>query len=218
MSTPDQIKASFYTYLDQEFGPGFAKLIESPAGVKIGERVLYLPASGQEVKRADTEQANREIEGGITRLAAHLSDEIDSLQYHIEPVISSGLPYPRAVDIPHVSDLALGNLAANYATSAAELPQKNFSLLWLFGVIFTYSAKYLLYLDFMHPRLRTLYIAEYDVEFEFAKGREIPEQLKSFTVRQAEMTKIIEARQDVDWAKLVQIDTVVQTLIKIKDA
>jgi hypothetical protein len=214
MSTPDQVKASFYNYLAQEFGPGFADLVDPPAGVKIGERVLYLLVSDQEAQRADTQQANREIEEDFTRLAARLSEEIDGMQYYTEPIVSSGLPYPRAVDIPHVSNLALGNLAVHYATSPDELPEKNFSLLWLFGVIFTYSTKYLLYLDFTHPKLRVLFVAEYDVEFEFAKGREIPEQLKTFTILQAKTAKMVEDREDVIWAKLVQIDTAAHTMIK----
>ena len=118
------------------------------------------------------------------------------------------------MDIPHVLNLALGNLATNYATSPDELPEKDFALRWLFGVIFTYSAKYLLYLDFTHPQLRAVYVAEYDIEFESAKGRGIPEQFENFTIQQTELAKLVEIRQDVIWAKLVQIDTAVQAVIK----
>jgi hypothetical protein len=96
MSTTDKIKASLYSYLNQEFGPGFTNLNEPPEGVKIGEWVIYLLESGQNVQWAGTEQANR----------------------------------------------------------------------------------------------------EYDVEFEFAKGREISQQLKSFAVRQASMAKMVETQPD----------------------
>ena len=218
MSTPDQVKASFDDYLHQRFGSGFVNLIKPPAEIKIGERVLYMLAGDHEARRADTEQANREAEESLAALISRLSDEITGLQYYTEPVVSSGLPYPRAVDIPHVSDLALGSLAADYATSPDEFPEKDFALLWLFGAIFTYSAKYLLYLDFTHPKLRAVYVAEYDVEHEYSKGSDIPQQLKAFVSRQAEMVEMVEARQEVCWAKLVQIDTAVQAAIKTGDS
>jgi hypothetical protein len=217
MSTPDQLKAGFYHYLDREFGSGLIDLIRLPAGVRIGERVLYMLLGNEEAERADTKQTNREVEESFARLADQLSEEIGVLRYSTEPAIDSGLPYPRAVDIPYVSDLALGSLATRYAASPDELPEKDFSLLWLFGVIFTYSAKYLLYLDFAHPKLRAVYVAEYDAEYEFSKGRDILEQFKAFMVRQAEIAAMIEVRQDVCWAKLVQIDTIVQTMIKTCD-
>ena len=79
------------------------------------------------------------------------------------------------------------------------------------------QASFYAYLDFTHPKLRAVYVAEYDVEFDLSQGRDIPEQLKAFTTRQAEMAKMAEARQDIQWAKLVQIDTAVQAMIKTRN-
>lgn len=214
MQTPEQVKADFYAYLDQKFGSGFSALITPPEEVEIGERALYILANGRKAQRANMERANWEFENEIEDLANELAGEFPGLQYSVDLATSSGLPYPRAVDIPGASDLALGWLAGAYAKSAEELPAPGFPLCWLLGVIFTPSAKYLLYLDFMHPRLRALYVAEYDVEMEFFKGRDIPQQFRFFAAQQAEMVAVVEGRPDIRWAKLVQVDGAIWTSVQ----
>lgn len=218
MKTPEQVTAEFFAYLDRQFGPGLGDLIKPPPGVKLGERVLYQLLENQEARRPDIAQDNREIEASFAQLAAELAADIDGLDYHTEPATSSGLPYPRAIDIPYAADLALGSLAVDFAASTAELPEPGFALRWLLGAIFAPSAKYLIYLDFTHPKLRALYVAEYDVEYSLSPPPDIHEQLRAFTARQAEMENVTGANQDILWAKLVQIDAEIRTVTKTKNS
>ena len=215
MKTPNQVKTDFFDYLDQKFGTDrLTGLVKLPPEVRIGERVLYQMTDGQEASRLDTEKLNQENDEAFGKIAAQISEEIEGATFFTEPATSSGLPYPRTIDIPSMSDLALGNLASNYETNHEELPTKDFPVLWLFGAIFGYSSKYLIYLDFTDPRLRALYIAEYDVEHDFSAGRDIPQKLRSFLIRREKLTKTIAQRQDVLWAKLVQTDSLVHTTMK----
>lgn len=175
-----QLQVDFFNYLDQKFGSGFSGQFAVPAGVQVGERVLYKLADGGEATRADIERANQAFAASMAEVAAQLAEVTGDLQYTLDPAVNSGLPYPRTVDVPHAADLALGSLAQQYATSQEKLPTADFALVWLLGGIFGYSASTFIYLDFSHPQLKALYTAEYDVVDDYNSGKKIPEQITSF--------------------------------------
>jgi hypothetical protein len=211
MQTLDQIKAEFYGYLEQRFESGLTDLVAPPAGVKIGERVLYQLVDGEEAQRADIEKQNQDFEKNMAELVEKMSSETGTKpEFYTDPMISSGLPYPRAIDVPYVSEFCMGSLATDYAASHDEFPTKDFPIRWLFGVVFGYSAKTLLYMDFTDPKVRALYVANYDAEHELLAGKDIPQEFKAFIVQQAMMKHIYSPREEVHWIKIVQTNGAVQ--------
>lgn len=205
MQTLDQIKDEFYGYLEQRFGPGLTDFVAPPARVKIGERVLYQLVDGEEAQRADIEKQNQDFEKNMAELVEKMSEGTGTKpEFYTDPMISSGLPYPRAIDVPHVSEIYMGSLATDYAASHDEFPTKDFPILWLFGVVFGYSTKTLLYMDFTDPKIRVLYVANYDAEHELLAGKDIPQEFRAFTIQQAIMKHMYGPREDVHWIKMVQ--------------
>lgn len=206
MKSLEQVRADFDSYLKNRFGFEMEDLVTVPAGVSVGERVLYLLNPNTRAARADIDQSNREIIEGMADIVADLEGLTPGVTLHIDPIMDSGLPYVRAVDLPYASELALGSLADDYAYNDDELPAPDFPVRWLFGLVFGYSAKYLLYLDFTEAKLRALFVAEYDSEFEPFTGQKVPELLRAFVSRQRDIQASASAAPDVLWVKLVQTD------------
>lgn len=203
MKSAPAVEQAFYLYLDRQFGQGFSQLIAPPDGYKIGERVLYTLEGGDEaVRNEDTSQSDAEIK----RVLEDVVDKIDGARVVNEPVVSSGLPYPRLIDVPYASDFLLGDLSERYAQSDELLPSPDFPVVWVFGVLFGYSAKQLLYLDFRHPKAKAVFCVAYDDENDVTAGRHMRSQLASFIARQKQVSALAEERADVHWAKLFQVN------------
>ena len=212
MMTEIKVKEQFYEYLADKFGESFTELIEPPEGVMIGERMLYKLQNGQKAERKEMTQ--KDIDK-FHQMVADIAEKNGGVALESEPPVTSGLPYPRVVDILDWSDVAMDIPAKKYVLSDDLLPKDNFAIEWLFGVVFSPSGKQLVYIDFTHPKVKVAFSADYDAEYDFTIGLEMPRRLRQFKEKRAEIIQEVESRSNVLWAKLVQLDD--ETFMRLKN-
>jgi len=205
--TPQEVKEQFFNYLTKTFGKKFLFLITPPDGVEIGERVLFKLQDGKKAERCEeTKQETEEFHQSLVEAVGG----IEGIQIlPTEPPVSSGLPYPRIVDIRDW-DIAYDNPAKEYLTSDALLPKENFSIDWLFGLVFGFE-KQLIYIDFTHPKVKVIFSFVYDFEDVFIKTHLVYKRLEQFNKMRDALIEEAEGNPDLLWIKLVQIDETVST-------
>jgi hypothetical protein len=122
--------------------------------------------------------------------------------------VSSGLPYPRLIDLPGSSIMWDAELR-NYMNTEVVLPSEDFPLEWVVGVLHTPSQSMLLYLDFTHATVKAIFRVFYDAEHASVRdeGAGVLARFEQFQRKKQELEADCERRQNVAWAKLVQIDT-----------
>jgi len=133
---------------------------------------------------------------------------------HLSPPITSDLPYPRAVDIIDCGEVGMDLPARRYLNSSDLLPKTDFSILWLFGVVFFHSSKRLVHIDFTHPKVKAAFSVEYDVEHDFEAGLNMKRQFDVFKAKYADLVRPASSRPGVMWSRLLQLDD--ELLVKIK--
>ena len=207
-----EVKEQFYGYLTQEFGDKFTEMIEPPIEAKIGERVLYLledsvTASRKKFDRAANDAHRQMLQQMCEEVGAQLSP-------FSEPPTDSGLPYPRMVDITDWNEV----LVKGYVSSGDLLPKKNFTIKWLFGLCFWHSNKQLVYIDFTHPKVKTVLSAEYDDEYDLSMGNNMQSRLEEFKEKRAKLIREVDTNPLAFWAKLVQLNDTVFSQIKTGDS
>lgn len=203
-----EVKEQFYGYLTQEFGEKFTGMIEPPAEVKIGERVLYLLKDSDTATRKEFDQAANDAH---RQMLQQMAEEVGAqLSPFSEPPTDSGLPYPRMVDITDWSEV----LVKNYCSSGDLLPKEDFAIKWLFGLCFWPSGKQLVYIDFTHPKVKTVLSAEYAQEYDFSTGDNMQSRLEKFKEKRAKLIQEVDSNPFAFWAKLVQVNDTVFSQIK----
>src|SRR3989344_1693278 len=207
-----EVKEQFYGYLTQDFGDKFTEMIEPPIEAKIGERVLYLledsvTASRKKFDRAANDAHRQMLQQMCEEVGAQLSP-------FSEPPTDSGLPYPRMVDITDWNEV----LVKGYVSSGDLLPKKNFTIKWLFGLCFWHSNKQLVYIDFTHPKVKTVLSAEYDDEYDLSMGNNMQSRLEEFKEKRAKLIREVDTNPLAFWAKLVQLNDTVFSQIKTGDS
>jgi hypothetical protein len=95
------------------------------------------------------------------------------------------------------------------------LPKENFSIEWLFGLVFGASDKRLVYIDFTHPKVKTAFSVQYDSEYELTFRHSMHEWLQAFSEKRAKMINVVESNPEIGWIKLVQINEQVLTQDKL---
>ena len=206
-----ELKEQMYEYLNDKFGEGFTDLIELPREVKIGERVLYLLNPGHTVSRKEFEQA------AIDEHQEMLEDIVKKTGGFLAPTelpVESGLPDPRTVDILDWSDVAMDIPAKEYLLSDNLSPKEDYSIDWLFGLVFWHSSKQLVYIDFTHPKVKTVLSMEYDSEYQWTLGKNMYSNLAAFIQKRKDLIADIEARAGDGWTKLLQLNDTVFIQLK----
>ena len=207
-----EVKDQFYGYLTHEFGEGFTKMIEPPAEVTIGERVLYLLKDSETASRKEFDHAANDA---LRKTLQEVADEAGSLlSPFIELPVESGLPYPRMVDIIDWGEVAMDIPAKKWVVSDDLLPKEDFTIKWLFGLCFWHSVKQLVYIDFTHPKVKTVLSAEYDEEYGISTGDNMHARLEQFKAKRAKLIQDVDANPYAYWAKLVQLNDTTFSQIK----
>jgi hypothetical protein len=211
MKTETEILEDFITYLVHKFGKEIVEVIDIPDEAKVGERVLYKLISDQVAQRKDFTQDYKELNKTLAEIAQKVSGTV-----HIDQPTDSGLSYPRTIDIIDWSEVAMQIPAKKYATSSDLLPKADFSIEWLFGLVFGYSSKRLIYIDFIHPKVKAAFSVEYDAEYDWSAGSDMIQLLNKFREKQTELIKDASSNESILWAKLVQLNDEVLVQIKTK--
>ena len=204
-SQPQQLKQEFINYLKSTFGEEFPQLIHEPKGVQIGERVLYKlkndkPAVRHELSKQEIEALHQKM------VEIAKSTGADESAVTTDPPTSSGLPYPRLVDLPGAGIIWDKELKT-YLESDELLPAPDFSLEWAIGIVQA-SDTLLMYLDFTHPKVKAIFTASYDFDWESIEGRaNIRDRFKQFHEKERELKAQIENNTGMMWAKIVQLDS-----------
>ena len=132
----------------------------------------------------------------------------DASRVTFEPPVSSGLPYPRLIDLPG-NQLIWDKYLTEYLKSNNLLPSPEFPLEWVVGVLLMPSEKILLHLDFTHPKVKAIFRASYDTGDVPQPGEraDIRNRLRQFREKKADLESQVEHRGDMLWAKLIQVDS-----------
>ena len=202
--TDDQLakqRTSFLAYLKGTFGEEFIQQIDEPEGLQIGERVLYRLAGRATGTRR--EPSERELDR-IREQTTHIAGSTGASAVTFEPPRSSGLPYPRLIDLPG-STIIWDTELKQYMGSDGPLPARDFPLEWAVGVLLT-SEVLLLYVDFTHPKVKAVFRGSYDPEHDFGGRARIGEEFKRFRQKEDELRRRTDADSTIAWAKIVQID------------
>lgn len=211
----EQLREQFMGYLKRTFGEEFLRLIDEPKGVQIGERVLYKLKDEKKVERHElSKQEIEEMRQEMVNLAK--STGVDESAVTFEPPISSGVPYPRLMDLPG-SEIMWDKELKKYLQSDDLLPSHDFFLEWVIGILLMSSEKMLMYLDFTHPKVKAIFRVCYDSEYDAPSKASILDRFKQFREKEGELKTQIENEANMLWVKIVQLD--METVcIKIKDA
>jgi len=166
--------------------------------------VLYLLAGTSPVERRET-TATEQRE--FRKLIERIGQDSGAIEVSGEPPVSSGLPYPRLVDIPGwdvLFDIPLNR----YLDSPSVFPSVDFRILWLVGVTSSYSEKRLACIDMRHAQVKGLFIATYEEEYgSIGLTRQVRRAFERFLTRVTD--RIAEAsRPDVayEWVKVASCD------------
>lgn len=192
----------FIDYLAETFGEEILGTIPAPHDHEVGERVLYKLRDGVSVERKEATQKDAD---DFLEILKNAMSGIGEAQVTTALPVTSGLPYPRMVDILDWS-VAMEIPAKKYLASDALLPKENFSILWLLGVSIGSSSKQLVYIDFTHPKVKTIFSAAYDREFDFGRRDEAFWHMHQFMAARDSLIAEADAESSMRWSKLVQID------------
>lgn len=207
--TTEELKQWLLSYLTETFGDQFLNLITPPDGVETGERVMFKLREGVKAERHEVTPQEAED------FHRSLVESMPGIKIHTEPPLSSGLPYPRMVDITDWS-IAYDNPAKEYLTSDTLLPKDDFNIDWLLGVVFS-SERRFVYIDFTHPKVKAIFSFVYDDESIHTKSHLVYPQLKEFKETYLSYIKEAADSNDLLWIKLVQIDETILTQKKARD-
>jgi len=202
MTSKTDLKKWLYEYLTEEFGKEFIGLINPPHDVENGERVLYKLKHNTQAQRKEITQKDQD---DFRNLLEDIAQKSGGTVAKIEPVVSSGLPYPRLIDIPQWSALAYQKNVADYLNSEEILPKPDFNIEWLFGLLFGYSNKQLVYINFTHPKVKAAFCMDYDVEYS-SEGADLPAQFERFVKRMKQLTDETDTT-NMQWSKLIQVNS-----------
>ena len=204
-SEREHLRQDLTNHLRNTFGEEFLRLLNEPQGVQVGERVLYKLKEGTQAQRH--EPSSQELEA-LKRKHIELakSTGADASRVIFEPPVSSGLSYPRLVDLPG-NQIMWDKYLTEYLKSDDLLPSPEFPLEWVVGVMLTPSEKMLLHLDFTHPKVKAIFRASYDIDGIPQTGERtgIGNRLRQFRDKARELES--QVRGGLLWAKLVQVDS-----------
>src|SRR5207302_318975 len=205
-SERERLRQDLINHLRNTFGEELLRLLNEPQGVQVGERVLYKLKEGTQAQRR--EPSSQELEA-LKRKHIELakSTGADASRVIFEPPVSSGLPYPRLVDLPG-NQIMWDRYLTEYLKSDDLLPSPDFPLEWVVGVLLMPSEKMLLYLDFTHPKVKAIFRASYDSSDVPQSGERaaIRNRLRQFREKKGNLESQVEQRGDILWAKLIQVD------------
>lgn len=204
MTNEIEVKEQFYEYLTHEFGEEFTKMIEPPEEAKIGERVLYFLKDSEIASRKEFDHEANDALRTTLQEVANKSGAL--LSPFIELPVESGLPYPRMVDIIDWDEVAMDIPAKKWVLSDDLLPKEDFGIKWLFGLCFWHSEKQLVYIDFTHPKVKTVLSAEYDEEYRISTGDNMQARLEQFKEKRMKLIQEVDANPCAYWAKLLQLN------------
>jgi hypothetical protein len=203
MITKEKRKQQLYNELNNTFGSEFTKLIDPPKGVEIGERVLYKLTG---TRKAKWKEITKKDIDAFHKIAVNIAAQSGGVASIVEPPTTSGLPCPRLVDITGWIEVAMPIPAKKYLVSDDLLPEPGFSIEWVLGTVFGPSDKQVVYIDFTHPKVKTVFSCDYDSEYEIYAEREMHSRLSAFLERKAQIIKRVESQPNILWAKLIQLD------------
>ena len=190
-------------YLRAAFGRDLLPLSDAPAGVQIGERVLYKVTPGTKVARTEPARAAQDE---LRQMMTDFAKRTGASRARFEGPVSSGLPHPRLIDLPGSSIMWDTELKA-YVESDALLPSADFPLEWVAGVFQGGTEDMLLYLDFTHAKVKSIFRLFYDVHGGPSRGAmNVVSLYEAFRTRKGELEARCERSPEVAWAKLVQVD------------
>jgi hypothetical protein len=118
-------------YLNQTFGQQFWRLLREPEGVQVGERVLYKVKPNTKVTRQEPSKRDQQA---FWQDLIDLATRTGGTRVTFEPPVSSGLPYPRLVDLPG-SSIMWDSELRKYMNTDVVLPSEDFPLEWVVGVL-----------------------------------------------------------------------------------
>ncbi len=202
-TTEAEVKQQFYEYLSHTFGAKFVKLIDPPEDVRIGERVLYKLTSQKEAMRKEVSQ--KEIDDLRQKLAT-IAENAGIAPIEVDPPTTSGLPYPRLVDIGDYNDVAMDAPARAYIVSNDLLPKPDFSIEWLFGTVFRPSDKQLVFVDFAHPQVKAAFSFEYDFEYGSPVQPDMYKHFRRFKALRNKVIREAKSKSELLWVKILQLD------------
>jgi hypothetical protein len=200
--TLQELEQWFINYLAETFGEQLLALIPMPVEYEIGERVLFNLKDRVTVERKEQTQEDAD---DLHQMLAKTVGGIDGVQVTTELPVTSGLPYPRIIDILDWS-VAMDIPAKKYLASNALLPKDDFAIRWLLGVMLWSSRKQLVYIDFTHPKVKTIFSADYDRKHDFDGRSDVYGQLQQFKAARDSLIVETDSDSGVAWAKLVQVD------------
>lgn len=197
-----ELRQQFADYLEQTFGEEFLRLLDEPEGVHAGERVLYKLKRNQEARRQEPSADNL---NALRETMAEIARKTGATGISFEPPVTSGLPYPRLIDLPGSSIMWDAELR-KYMEADAMLPSADFPLEWVAGVLFTPSQKMLLYLDCTDSRVAAVFRVFYEGDAFTEPAATVRDRFKQFQSKKRELLAECARRRTLVWAKLVQID------------
>ena len=198
-----ELREQFLSYLKTTFGDEFPRLLDEPAGLQIGERVMYRLASGKTGTRHEpSEQEIENLRRRMIDVAKDTGVEDSAITY--EPPRSSGLPYPRLIDLPG-SNIIWDAELRKYAGSDDLLPAPGFPLEWAVGVLLT-SEVLFLYLNLTHQKVKAVFTGSYDPEHDFGGRTRVGEQFRRFRQKEDELRARVAADSTIAWARIVQME------------
>jgi hypothetical protein len=199
----DALRASFLQYLGSTFGDEFAQFLDTPPDARVGERVLYKLADGSEAARREpTPEDLAGMRDTLTDIARRTG--ADPNRVTLEPPVSSGLPYPRLLDLRGL--IMWDTDLARYLNSRDALPSPGFMIQWALGVALLPSEKMLLYLNFIHPTVKAIFRASYDEEGLPGGRAGIREGFAEFRNRVQEAVREAVRRPELLWIKVIRVD------------
>lgn len=188
--------------LNEMFGEGFDSFANPPEGVRYGERLMYKNKSGAEIIRHEMTQQDIDEFNAVT---ADLAEACGGIVIPHAPPKTSGLPFPRFVDIKE-NDVFWGKGMANYIESEDILPTKNFDLEWALGLFFN-SGKTLFFLDFTHPKVKGVFRFQYLRELDLPKYQITRQRFLEFILLLETYKNISNGFDPFNWVKVVQQDS-----------
>ena len=198
-------------YLGDVFWEEFYAWIRKPKGTEAGERVVYKMKEGIVPVRHET--TPNELEAMQQEIATMTG--VDRSRVTMKAAVTSGLPYPRLIDLPGweiIFDVPL----TKYADSEDLLPRQDFPIIWALGVFFAQSDKTLAHIDFVHPLVKGVFSVVYESRYGLDYSTDnIIDWHDEFQRKMSEYKKKADAKDcKCKWAKIIQFNE--KLLIKTK--
>ncbi|MHA1209412.1 MAG: hypothetical protein ACTSRF_09345 [Candidatus Freyarchaeota archaeon] len=200
------LEKSVVENLSRQLGVDLRELIDMPDEESLveGDRVVF-QHRGARFKRKDP--STEDVKDFLEELTAAMDEAVGEGEYEIEFEMPSPPPpgkeyAARMIDV--IPDLTWWDERVKYARSSDLLPNEDWRVDWLLGVLFKSSDADMVFLDFRDPKVKVLvagcFYSMYDTDELEARRREI---LVSSLRRAKELKRRYQSDPSIKWAKLV---------------